>query len=211
MTLQLGDTAPDFTAETTDGPLTFHEYLGDSWGILFSHPADFTPVCTTELGEFARRIKEFDDRNTKIVGVSVDSVDSHRGWSADIAETQGHGLNFPLIGDESRAVAQLYGMIHPKALQTATVRTVFVIGPDKVVKLTLTYPAAIGRNVDEIIRVLDALQLSTEHAVSTPVNWNEGDDVIISPSISDDDAATRFPKGFTTLKPYLRLTPQPGR
>jgi alkyl hydroperoxide reductase subunit AhpC len=211
MSLQLGDTAPDFAADTTDGPLNFHQYLGDSWGILFSHPADFTPVCTTELGEFARRKKEFDDRNTKIVGVSVDSVDSHRGWSADIAETQGQGLNFPLIGDESHTVAQLYGMIHPKALQTATVRTVFVIGPDKVVKLTLTYPAAIGRNVDEIIRVLDALQLSTEHAVSTPVNWNEGDDVIISPSVSDDDAAARYPKGFTTLKPYLRLTPQPGR
>jgi alkyl hydroperoxide reductase subunit AhpC len=211
MTLQLGDNAPDFTADTTDGPLSFHEYLGDSWGILFSHPADFTPVCTTELGEFARRKKEFDDRDTKIVGVSVDSVDSHRAWSADIAETQGQGLNFPLIGDENRSVAQLYGMIHPKALQTATVRTVFVIGPDKAVKLTLTYPAAIGRNVEEIIRVLDALQLSSEHAVSTPVNWNEGDDVIISPSISDDDAATRFPKGFTTLKPYLRLTAQPGR
>ncbi len=211
MTLQLGDTAPDFTAETTEGPVRFHQYLGDSWGILFSHPADFTPVCTTELGEFARRKKEFDDRNTKLLGVSVDSVESHRGWSADIAETQGQGLNFPLVGDEDRTVAELYGMIHPQALQTATVRTVFVIGPDKQIKLTLTYPAAIGRNVDEIVRVLDALQLSAEHAVSTPVNWTDGDAVIISPAISDEDAAVRFPKGFTTLKPYLRLTPQPNR
>jgi alkyl hydroperoxide reductase subunit AhpC len=168
-------------------------------------------VCTTELGEFARRKKEFDDRDTRIIGVSVDSVDSHRGWSADIAETQGQGLNFPLIGDEDRAIASLYGMIHPKALETATVRTVFVIGPDKKVKLTLTYPAAIGRNVDEIVRVLDALQLSARHPVSTPVNWNDGDDVLISPALSDDDAAARFPDGFTTLKPYLRLTSQPNR
>ena len=211
MTLQLGDTAPDFTAQTTEGELRFHDHLGEGWGILFSHPADFTPVCTTELGEFARRKKEFDDRNTRIVGVSVDSVESHRGWSSDIEETQGHALNFPLVGDEDRAVASLYGMIHPKALETATVRTVFVIGPDKKIKLTLTYPAAIGRNVDEIVRVLDALQLSTAHAVSTPVNWNDGDDVIISPAISDADAEERFPKGFTTLKPYLRLTPQPER
>jgi alkyl hydroperoxide reductase subunit AhpC len=211
MTLQLGEIAPDFTAQTTEGELRFHEHLGDGWGILFSHPSDYTPVCTTELGEFARRKKEFDDRNTRIVGVSVDSVESHRGWSSDIAETQGHALNFPLIGDEDRRVASLYGMIHAKALETATVRTVFVIGPDKKVKLTLTYPAAIGRNVDEIVRVLDALQLSAAHSVSTPVNWNDGDDVIISPSISDEDAKERFPKGFTTLKPYLRLTPQPER
>ena len=211
MTLQLGETAPDFTADTTDGTITFHDYLGSSWGVLFSHPADFTPVCTTELGEFARRKKEFDDRDAKLVGVSVDSVASHRGWSTDIADTQGYALNFPLIGDEDRTVAQLYGMIHPKALETATVRTVFVIGPDKKVKLTLTYPAAIGRNVDEILRVLDALQLSAAHAVSTPVNWTDGDDVIISPAIPDDEATARFPKGFTTLKPYLRLTPQPNR
>jgi alkyl hydroperoxide reductase subunit AhpC len=211
VTLQLGDTAPDFTAHTTEGPVSLHEYLGDGWGILFSHPADFTPVCTTELGEFARRKKEFDDRDTKLIGVSVDSVRSHHDWSGDIAETQGHPLNFPLVGDEDRTVAQLYGMIHPKALETATVRTVFVIGPDKKVKLTLTYPAAIGRNVDEIVRVLDALQLSAAHSVSTPVNWRDGDDVIISPAISDDDAAARFPKGVTTVKPYLRYTPQPDR
>lgn len=211
MGLQLGDTAPDFTAETTEGSLRLHEYLGDSWGILFSHPADFTPVCTRELGEFARRRKDFDDRGTKIIGVSVDSVASHEAWSADIAETQGHGLNFPLVGDEDRSVAEAYGMIHPKAIETATVRTVFVIGPDKKIKLTLTYPAAIGRNVDEIVRVLDALQLSAAHAVSTPVNWQDGDEVIISPAISDADAQERFPRGFTTLKPYLRLTPQPNR
>jgi thioredoxin-dependent peroxiredoxin len=211
MTIQLGDIAPDFTADTTAGRVSLHEYLGDGWGILFSHPADFTPVCTTELGDFANRKPEFEKRNTKLIGVSVDSVDSHTRWSADIEETQGSPLNFPLVGDEERTVADLYGMIHPKALDTATVRTVFIIAPDKKVKLTLTYPAAIGRNVDEIIRALDALQLSAAHSVSTPVNWRDGDDVIISPAISDDDAKERFPKGFTTLKPYLRLTPQPGR
>ncbi|HEU5308697.1 MAG TPA: peroxiredoxin [Acidimicrobiia bacterium] len=209
MALQLGDLAPDFTATTTEGEVTLHDYLGESWGILFSHPADFTPVCTTELGEFANRKEEFDRRGTKLIGVSVDSVDSHQGWSADIEETQGRALNFPLVGDEERAVASLYGMIHPKALKTATVRTVFVIGPDKSIQLTLTYPAAIGRNVDEIIRVLDALQLSAKHSVATPVNWNAGDDVIISPAIDDDRAAELFPKGVTTLKPYLRYTPQP--
>ncbi len=211
MTLQLGETAPDFTAVTTEGQLRLYEYLGDSWGVLFSHPADFTPVCTTELGEFARRKEDFTKRNAKLIGVSIDSVESHRDWSADIAETQGYGLNYPLVGDEDRHVANLYGMIHPKAIATATVRTVFVIGPDKTVKLTLTYPAAIGRNVDEILRVLDALQLSSQYSVSTPVNWKDGDDVIISPAIVDDEAKERFPLGFTTLKPYLRLTPQPGK
>ena len=211
MALQLGDTAPDFTADTTEGPLSLHQYLGDSWGIVFSHPADFTPVCTTELGEFARRKKEFDDRDTKLIGVSLDSVASHKDWSTDICETQGHELNFPLVGDEDRTVAQLYGMIHPMALEAATVRTVFVIGPDKKVKLTLTYPAAVGRNVDEIVRVLEALQLNAGHGVATPVNWQDGDDVIISPALSDDEAKERFPDGFTTLKPYLRLTPRPPR
>jgi thioredoxin-dependent peroxiredoxin len=211
MAIQLGDTAPDFTAETTEGTVRLHEYLGEGWGILFSHPADFTPVCTTELGDFANRKKEFDDRNTKLIGVSVDDVASHRGWSADIEETQGTALNFPLIGDKDRAVATLYGMIHPKALATATVRTVFIIAPDKTVRLTLTYPASIGRSLDEIIRVLDGLQLSSAFPVSTPVNWNDGDDVIISPAISDEDAVTKFPKGFTTHKPYLRTTPQPNR
>jgi peroxiredoxin len=211
MTLQLGDTAPDFTADTTEGKVSLHDYLGDSWGILFSHPADFTPVCTTELGAFANRKDEFTKRNTKLIGVSVDDVESHEGWSKDIAETQGTALNFPLVGDEERTVANLYGMIHPKAIATATVRTVFVIAPDKTVRLTLTYPASIGRNIDEIIRVLDGLQLSSEFPVSTPVNWNDGDDVIISPAVSDEDATKQFPKGFTTLKPYLRTTPQPNR
>jgi alkyl hydroperoxide reductase subunit AhpC len=209
MAIQLGDTAPDFTAETTAGRIGLHEYLGDGWGLLFSHPADFTPVCTTELGEFARREGDFAKRGVKLIGVSVDPVASHRRWSDDIAETQGTALNYPLVGDEDHAVADLYGMIHPNAIETATVRTVFVIGPDKKVKLTLTYPANVGRNVDEILRVIDALQLSSEHAVSTPVNWRDGDDVIISPALSDDEARERFPKGFRTLKPYLRLTPQP--
>jgi thioredoxin-dependent peroxiredoxin len=211
MIIQLGDTAPDFTAETTEGLLSLHDYLGDSWGILFSHPADFTPVCTTELGAFANRKDEFTRRDAKLIGVSVDSVESHRRWSNDIADTQGTGLNYPLVGDEDRAVANLYGMIHPKAIATATVRTVFIIAPDKSVKLTLTYPASVGRNVDEIIRALDALQLGAEYGVSTPVDWTEGDDVIISPATSDEDARAKFPKGFTTLKPYLRLTPQPNR
>ena len=209
MALQLGDEAPDFTAPTTQGEVSLPEYLGDGWGILFSHPADYTPVCTTELGAFANRKAEFDRRGTKLIGVSIDSVESHNGWSADIEETQGTALNFPLVGDEDRTVATLYGMIHPKALATATVRTVFVIGPDKKVKLTLTYPAAIGRNVDEIIRVLDALQLSSAHSVSTPVDWNDGDDVIISPAIDDAAAKEQFPKGFRAVKPYLRYTPQP--
>lgn len=209
MALQLGDVAPDFTANTTQGEVALHTYLGDGWGILFSHPADFTPVCTTELGAFANRKAEFDQRNTKLIGVSVDSVESHHRWSSDIAATQGSGLNFPLVGDEDRTVASLYGMIHPKALETGTVRTVFVIGPDKKVKLTLTYPAAIGRNVDEIIRVLDALQLSARHGVSTPVDWTSGSDVIISPTIDDTRAAELFPAGFTTLTPYLRYTAQP--
>ncbi len=210
MALQLGDVAPDFTANTTEGELSLHEYLGDGWGILFSHPADFTPVCTTELGAFANRKDEFERRGTKLIGVSVDPVESHQRWSADIKETQGSALNFPLVGDEQRTVASLYGMIHPNALETATVRTVFVIGPDKKIKLTLTYPAAIGRSIDEILRVLDALQLSAKHSVSTPVGWVDGDDVIISPAIDDERAGELFPKGFRTLKPYLRYTPQPG-
>lgn len=211
MTIQLGDIAPDFTADTTEGSIRLHEYLGDGWGILFSHPADYTPVCTTELGAFANRKEEFTARNTKLIGVSVDDVASHQGWSQDIADTQGTALNYPLVGDENRSVAELYGMIHPKAIATATVRTVFVIAPDKTVRLTLTYPASIGRNIDEILRVLDGLQLSSEFPVSTPVNWADGDDVIISPAVSDAEAEKRFPRGFTTLKPYLRTTPQPNR
>ena len=211
MAIQLGDTAPDFTAETTEGTVHFHDWLGDSWGILFSHPKDYTPVCTTELGAFSKAKPEFEKRNTKLIGLSVDSVDSHKGWASDIEDTQGNALNFPLIGDEDHKVADLYGMIHPNANDTLTVRSVFVIGPDKKVKLTLTYPASTGRNVDEVLRVLDSLQLTAGYQVSTPVNWKDGDDVIIAPAISDDEAKTKFPKGFTTLRPYLRVTPQPNK
>ena len=211
MSIRLGDLAPDFSADTTDGPINFYEWLGDSWGILFSHPKDFTPVCTTELGAFAARKADFDRRNTKIIGVSVDDVASHQQWKGDIAETQGTPLNFPIIGDEERKVAGLYDMIHPNANDTLTVRSVFIIGPDKKVKLTLTYPASTGRNIDEIIRVLDSLQLVAGYSVATPVNWRDGDDVIIANSISDDEAKTKFPKGFRKLKDYLRLTPQPNK
>jgi thioredoxin-dependent peroxiredoxin len=210
MTIQLGDIAPDFTADTTEGTVSLHEYLGDGWGILFSHPADLTPVCTTELGAFANRKDEFTKRNTKLIGGSVDAVESHKRWAVDIAETQGTALNYPLVGDEDRTVANLYGMIHPNANATATVRSVFIIAPDKTVRLILTYPASIGRNIDEVIRVLDGLQLSSEFPVATPVDWNYGDDVIISPAVSDEDARARFPKGFTTSKSYLRTTPQPN-
>ena len=211
MAIRLGDTAPDFTADSTDGPISFHDWKGDSWAVLFSHPKDFTPVCTTELGGFAARKGEFDARNTKIIGLSVDDVTSHEKWKGDIAETQGTALNFPLIGDENHKVADLYDMIHPNANDTLTVRSVFIIGPDKKVKLTLTYPASTGRNIDEILRVLDSLQLSAAYTVATPVNWKDGDDVIIANSVSDDEAKTKFPKGFRKLKDYLRLTPQPNK
>jgi alkyl hydroperoxide reductase subunit AhpC len=211
MALQLGDTAPDFKADTTEGKISFHEWLGDKWGILFSHPKDFTPVCTTELGDVARLKKEFEKRNTKVLGLSVDSVESHNEWEKDIAETQGHAVNFPMIGDPDHKVADLYGMIHPNANDTLTVRSVFVIGPDKKIKLMITYPASTGRNFDEILRVVDSLQLTANYSVATPVNWKDGDDVIIAPAISDEEAKERFPKGFKTLKPYLRLTPQPNR
>lgn len=211
MAIRLGDKAPNFTAETTEGTLDFHEYLGDGWGLLFSHPKDFTPVCTTELGAFAARKAEFDQRDVKLIGISVDSLDSHRGWVGDIEETQGTALNYPLIADPERKVADLYDMIHPNANDTLTVRSVFVIGPDKKVKLTLTYPASTGRNVDEILRVIDSLQLTANHSVATPVNWTDGDDVIIVPALSDDDAKAKFPKGWKALKPYLRVTPQPNK
>ncbi|NNN03496.1 MAG: peroxiredoxin [Acidimicrobiaceae bacterium] len=210
MAIRLGDVAPDFTAETTEGPISFHEWIGDGWCILFSHPADFTPVCTTELGAFAARKSEFDARNTKIIGLSVDDVASHNRWKDDIGETQGTALNFPLIGDETKTVAGLYDMIHPNANDTMTVRSVFIIGPDKKVKLILTYPASTGRNIDEILRVLDSLQLSAKYSVATPVNWTNGKDVIVALSVSDEDAETKFPKGVTKVKPYLRLTPQPN-
>jgi alkyl hydroperoxide reductase subunit AhpC/membrane protein DedA with SNARE-associated domain len=211
MALQLGDVAPDFTAETTEGTIHFHEWLGDHWGVLFSHPKDFTPVCTTELGEVARLKPEFDKRNTKVIGLSVDAVADHHSWAGDIADATGHALNFPLIGDPDHKVADLYGMIHPNAADTFTVRSVFIIGPDKKVKLTITYPASVGRNFDEILRVLDALQLTEAYKVSTPVNWRDGDEVIVAPALSDDEAKERFPKGFRTVKPYLRFTPQPNR
>jgi alkyl hydroperoxide reductase subunit AhpC len=209
--LQLGDEAPDFTAETTAGTIQFHEWLGDGWGVLFSHPKDFTPVCTTELGEVARIKHEFDRRGVKVIGLSVDPLDAHERWSRDIEETQGHAPNFPLIADPDRTVSDLYGMIHPNASDTATVRCVFVIGPDKKVKLTITYPMSTGRDFDEILRVIDSLQLTATHKVSTPVNWKQGEDVIIIPAVSDDEARVRFPDGWKALKPYLRIVPQPGR
>ncbi len=210
MALRLGDEVPDFMADTTQGQINFWEWLGGDWGILFSHPADFTPVCTTELGEVARLQPEFQKRHTKVIGLSVDPVDSHNQWVGDIAETQGHALNYPLIGDPDRRIANLYGMIHPNASDTFTVRSVFVIGPDKKLKLELTYPASVGRNFAEILRVLDSLQLGAAHPIATPVNWQPGDDVIVGLSVSNEEAEKRFPKGVRIIKPYLRTTPQPG-
>jgi alkyl hydroperoxide reductase subunit AhpC len=207
--LRLGDTAPDFTAPTTQGEIRFHDWLGDSWGVLFSHPKDFTPVCTTELGYVARIKPEFDRRKVKVIGLSVDPVESHVRWEDDIARTQGSAVNFPMIGDPDRRVADLYGMIHPNASDTLTVRSVFVIGPDKKVKLTLTYPASTGRNFEEILRVIDSLQLTARHKVATPANWTRGQDVIIGSAVSDDDARRLFPGGWTSVTPYLRVLPQP--
>jgi alkyl hydroperoxide reductase subunit AhpC len=208
--LQLGDEAPDFTATTTEGTISFHRWLGDSWGVLFSHPKDFTPVCTTELGEVARIKPEFDRRNVKVIGLSVDPLDAHERWASDIEETQGQAPNFPLIADPDRVVSDLYGMIHPNAADTATVRSVFVIGPDKKIKLTITYPQSTGRNFDEVLRVIDSLQLTAGHKVSTPVNWRQGDDVFIIPAVSDDEARERFPDGWKAERPYLRIVAQPG-
>ena len=209
MTIRLGDIAPDFTAETTEGTIHFHQWLGDSWGVLFSHPKDFTPVCTTELGTVARLKPEFDRRNVKVIGLSVDPLDAHGRWAADIAETQGHAPNFPMIADADRKVSDLYGMIHPNASDTFTVRSVFVIGPDKKLKLSLTYPASTGRNFAEILRVIDSLQLTAKFSVATPSDWKNGEDVIIVPSVSDEAAKEKFPGGWKTLKPYLRIVPQP--
>jgi alkyl hydroperoxide reductase subunit AhpC len=209
MGLQLGDTAPDFSASTTEGPIKFHEWIGDHWAILFSHPKDFTPVCTTELGYVAKLKDEFAKRNVKVIGLSVDAVDAHSKWADDIRETQGSGLNFPLVADQDRAVSRLYGMIHPQHDEVYTVRTVFVIDPKKKIRLFITYPQTVGRNFDEILRVVDSLQLTDRYSVSTPVNWKNGEDVIIVPSVSDADAKTKFPKGWKALKPYLRLTPDP--
>jgi thioredoxin-dependent peroxiredoxin len=211
MAIRLGDTAPDFSAQTTEGPINFHEWIGDNWAVLFSHPKDFTPVCTTELGEVARIKPEFDKRGVKVIGLSVDPADSHSKWAADIEETQGTALNFPLIADPDRKVSELYDMIHPNVSETFTVRSVYVIGPDKKVKLMITYPASTGRNFDEILRVIDSLQLTSQYSVATPVNWKEGDDCIIVPTVTDEQAKEKFPEGWKTLKPYLRMVAQPGK
>lgn len=211
-TLRLGDTAPDFTQQSTHGEINFHQWAGDSWVVLFSHPADFTPVCTTELGKTAALSGEFAKRGVKPIAVSVDSLDSHAKWVPDINETQHTTVNFPILADADRSVATLYDMIHPNALANATVRSVFIIDPKKVVRTTFTYPASTGRNFDEILRVIDSLQLTDSHKVATPVNWRDGDDVIIVPSLQDPaEIAQRFPKGYTAIKPYLRVTPQPNR
>src|SRR5437867_58556 len=217
MALQIGDTAPDFEADTTEGRIRFHEWLGNSWGVLFSHPKDFTPVCTTELGYMAKLKPEFDKRNTKIIGLSVDPVSDHTKWAKDIEETQGKAPNYPVIGDSDLAVAKLYDMIHPNASATgprtaadnATVRSVFVVGPDKKIKLQLTYPMSTGRNFDEVLRVLDSIQLTAKHKVATPVNWKQGDDVIILASVPEEEAKQRFPEGWKAPKPYLRIVKQP--
>jgi alkyl hydroperoxide reductase subunit AhpC len=211
MALRLGDTAPDFTAETTAGPIKFHDWIGDSWAILFSHPRDFTPVCTTELGYVARLKPEFDRRKVKAIGLSIDPVDSHAKWAQDIKETQGQAPNFPIIADPEKKVAGLYGMMHPAHDEVHTVRTVFVIDPKKKIRLMITYPQTTGRNFDEILRVIDSLQLTDGYRVATPVNWKQGDDVIIVPAVTDDEAKAKFPKGWKALKPYLRLTPQPNK
>jgi len=210
MAVRLGDIAPDFTAQTSMGEITFHEWLGESWGLLFSHPADYTPVCTTELGTVAKYTEEFNKRNVKVAALSVDGLESHHGWIKDINETQGTTVNFPIIADEDRKVAELYDMIHPKADSKLTVRSVFVIAPNKTIKLTLTYPASTGRNFDELIRVIDSLQLTAYHKVATPANWNQGEDCVISPVVSNEEIPKLFPKGHTEVKPYLRMTPQPN-
>lgn len=210
MSLRLGDTAPNFQAKTTAGDIDFYEYLGNSWGVLFSHPADFTPVCTTELGRTALLKEEFAKRNVKVLAVSVDPLDKHVGWVNDINETQNCAVDFPLIADENKTVANLYGMIHPNASETFTVRSLFVIGPDKKVKLTITYPASTGRNFNEVLRVIDSLQLTANYSVATPANWNSGEDVIVVPAVSTEDAIKKFSKGVKIVKPYLRYTPQPN-
>ena len=218
MSLRIGDQAPDFTAETTEGTVKFHEWIGDGWAILFSHPKDFTPVCTTELGYVAGLKPEFDKRSTKVIGLSIDPVSDHQKWAADIEETQGYAINYPLIGDSDLEVAKLYDMIHPNAsgkasertaVDNATIRSVFIVGPDKNIKLIITYPMSTGRNFDEVLRVLDSIQLTAKHKVATPVNWKSGEDVIIVPSVSDEEAAKQFPDGWESPKPYLRIVPQP--
>ena len=209
MAIRLGDTAPDFTAETTEGTIEFHKYLGDSWGVLFSHPKDYTPVCTTELGRVANLKSEFDKRNVKVLALSVDPVDSHKGWINDINETQSCTVNFPIIADTDKKISEMYDMIHPNALNNLTVRSVFIIAPDKTVKLTITYPASTGRNFAEILRVIDSLQLTANYQVATPVDWKHGDDCVVIPAIKTEDIPAKFPKGHKVIKPYLRTTPQP--
>jgi len=217
MSIRIGDEAPDFTAQTTEGTIRFHEWIGDKWAILFSHPKDFTPVCTTELGYMARLKPEFDKRNTKVIGLSIDPVDSHSKWAKDIEETQGTAVNYPMIGDADLTVAKLYDMIHPNAsgdsprtaADNATIRAVFIVGPDKKIKATFTYPMSAGRNFDEVLRLLDALQLNAKHTVATPVNWKNGDDVIILPVVTDEEAKQKYPNGWKAPKPYLRIVPQP--
>jgi alkyl hydroperoxide reductase subunit AhpC len=212
MSIRLGDVAPDFTQDSTEGEINFYKYLGDSWGVLFSHPKDFTPVCTTELGEVAKLKSEFEKRNVKVVGLSVDATDSHKDWVKDINETQNTTINFPIVADSDRKVASLYDMVHPGEDDTATVRSVFVVKPDKTVALTITYPASTGRNFDEILRVIDSLQLTAKYSVATPVNWKDGDDVVIAPAIQDmDELKQKFPKGYKVIRPYLRMTPQPNK
>jgi thioredoxin-dependent peroxiredoxin len=210
MSIRLGDDAPNFTAETTEGTVDFYDWKGDSWAVLFSHPKDFTPVCTTELGRVAALKPEFDKRDVKVIGLSVDPVESHHSWKQDIADVTGSELNFPLIADSDRKVADTYDLIHPNALETATVRSVFVVGPDNKVKLTITYPASTGRNFDELLRVIDSLQLTANHSVATPADWKDGEDVIIVPALSDEEAKERFPDGWDAKKPYLRVTKQPS-
>ena len=211
MALRLGDEAPNFQSETTEGNIDFHEWIGDSWAVLFSHPADYTPVCTTELGYTAKLKPEFDKRGVKTIALSVDPIEDHNGWINDINETQNTTLNFPIIADPNRSVATAYDMIHPNAAEKFTVRSVFIIDPNKKIRLTITYPPATGRNFDEILRVIDALQLTDNHAVATPVNWKDGEDCIVVPNLSDEEAEAKFPKGFTKIKPYLRTTPQPNK
>jgi len=211
MSLRLGDIAPDFQAETSEGPISFHSWLGDKWGVLFSHPADYTPVCTTELGATAKLHSEFEKRNVKVAALSVDSLESHKGWIKDINETQNTTVNFPIIADENKKVAELYDMIHPNASEKFTVRSLFIIGNDKKIKLIITYPASTGRNFAEILRVIDSLQLTANYSVATPANWKDGEDVVIIPAIKDEDIAAKFPKGYTRVKPYLRTTPQPNK
>ena len=211
MAIRLGDLAPDFSAKTTAGDINFHDFLGDSWGVLFSHPADYTPVCTTELGRTSKLVNEFAARNTKVLALSVDSVESHKGWISDINSTQNTEVTFPIIADEDRKVAELYDMIHPNSSESFTVRSLFVIGADKKIKLMITYPASTGRNFEEILRVIDSLQLTANYSVATPADWKQGEDVVVIPAIKTEDIPAKFPKGYTEVKPYLRFTPQPNR